>query len=162
VIPFHSFDGIPAAQFNWREELYRQALLAFGSSTRGSYYDEELMAEWRLLYNPLSNDDSADSFKHRWESHFGPTYNTNGSLTGNPPWMGYNPDILLAPNKIRYWLDIIDASTGLGRFSVDRIGRRTYVNDNNKVNQVFKEVINDIVFIESNNDAKINYYNSIG
>jgi hypothetical protein len=28
--------------------------MAFGSSTHGSYYDEELMAEWRQLYNPTS------------------------------------------------------------------------------------------------------------
>lgn len=40
--------------FNWREELYRRALIAYGTSTDGSYYDEELMAEWRNLYDPTS------------------------------------------------------------------------------------------------------------
>jgi len=35
--------------------------VAYGSSVRGSYYDEELLAEWRDIFNPASED-----FKKDW------------------------------------------------------------------------------------------------
>jgi hypothetical protein len=47
-------DIFPNVAFDWREELFRQALLAYGSSTEATFYDQELMAEWRLLYDPSS------------------------------------------------------------------------------------------------------------
>jgi len=91
--------------FDWKEELYRQALIAYGSSTRASYYDEELMAEWRYLFDPESTiaNKGNDSFEHYWTMHFGSAL----------PWSGYNVDILIAPETIRYWLDLIDAEQSL-------------------------------------------------
>jgi hypothetical protein len=50
-----SLDSVfPYTAFDWREELFRKALISYGSSTHGSYYDEELMAEWRALFDPTS------------------------------------------------------------------------------------------------------------
>lgn len=110
----------PEAQFNWREELYRQALIAWGSSVEGSYYDEELLAEWRKLYDPYNTD-----FYNDWK------------LEINSAWYGYNPDILFAPDKINYWLDIVDINSSVGKYSVNRIGRRTTVSNNSKIHEVF-------------------------
>lgn len=145
----------PESQFNWREELYRQALLAWGSSVEGSYYDEELIAEWRKLYDPYNMD-----FYNDWK------------LEINSAWMGYNPDILFAPDKINYWLDIIDINSSVGKFSVNRIGRRTSATNNSKIHEVFQQEVPDIVFVEnlyskSDDDRKriaenIAYYISIG
>lgn len=148
--------------FNWREELYRQALLAYGTSTEGSYYDEELMAEWRNIFDPSSTWDlkGMDSFQRSWEDHFG---EDNDEI----PWAGYTVDVKIAPEKLRYWLDIIDTSAGVGIYGVNRIGRRTIAQENTKINQVFEGEIPDLVFIENTGQPQemienTQYYISIG
>lgn len=148
--------------FNWREELYRQALLAYGTSTEGSYYDEELMAEWRNIFDPSSTWDlkGMDSFQRSWEDHF-------GEDNDETPWAGYTVDVKIAPEKLRYWLDIIDTSAGVGLYGVNRIGRRTIAQENTKINQVFEGEIPDLVFIENTGQPQemienTQYYISIG
>lgn len=90
--------------------------MAYGSSVEGTYYDEELLAEWREIYDPTNKD-----FKDEWELHYGKT------------WSGYNVNIKLNPSKIRFWLDIVDTTSPLGRYSVQRIGRRSKVTENSKI-----------------------------
>lgn len=151
--------------FNWREELYRQALLAYGSSTDGSYYDEELMAEWRGIYDPTSTflNKGSESFQAGWEDHY-------GADNAQVPWTGYNVAVKVAPETLRYWLDIIDTSASIGRYGVNRIGRRTMVKDNSQINEVFEADIPDIVFILNDGSnlstiqmkEKTEYYISIG
>lgn len=120
--------------FQWREELYRKGLAAYGSSTRGSYYDEELLAEWRDIYDPWNKD-----FYRDWLNHFGETVK----------WQGYAIDVVTKPQRLRYWLDIIDTNTALGAYSVKRIGRRSIVQENNKINEVISKAVPDIVFIDA-------------
>lgn len=132
--------AMPASMpFEWREELYRMALLAYNSSTEGSYYDEELRAEWRLIFDP-----SSEEFERRWNEHYG----------GLVDWNGYNIDVITSPQSIRYWLDIIDTSTPLGAYSVNRIGRRTITQENNKINEVISKEIPDIVFIDDSEEDR--------
>lgn len=131
--------GMP---FEWREELYRRALLAFNTSTEGSYYDEELMAEWRLIYDPSSED-----FERRWKEHY-------GTDVSSVPWNGYNIDVIVSPQNIRYWLDLIDTATPLGAYSVNRIGRRSIVKENNKINEVLAKEVPDIVFIDDSDSDR--------
>lgn len=158
-----AFPNLDASyHFNWREELYRQALLAYGTSTEGSYYDEELMAEWRNIFDPSSTWDlkGMDSFQRNWEDHFG---EDNDEI----PWAGYTVDVKIAPEKLRYWLDIIDTSAGVGVYGVNRIGRRTIAQENTKINQVFEGEIPDLVFIENTGQPQemienTQYYISIG
>lgn len=143
------FPNHPEYWFNWREELYRRALMAYGSSTDGSYYDEELMAEWRNLYDPTSTIEleGPDSFEQKWEDKYG----AGGDA---PVWQGYRVEVYTNPEKIRYWLDFIDTTSELGKYSVSRIGRRTVVTEDSKVNEVYAREINDIVFIEAPVDEK--------
>lgn len=117
--------------YDWREELYRRALNAYGSSQEGSYYDEELIAEWRQVFD-FDNED----FKQGWEDYF-----KEGTFRG------YNPDVKNAPEKLRYWLDFIDSSAPIGQYSVDRIGRRTLAWEDSQINEVYAREINDVVFI---------------
>lgn len=119
--------------FDWREELYRRALNAYGASTEGSPYDEELLAEWRNIF-----DYSNEKFKTAWEDY----YNTDAV-----PFRGYNVDVKNAPEKLRYWLDFIDSDAPIGKYSIDKIGRRTLAWEDSKINEVYAKQINDIVFI---------------
>ena len=127
----------------WREELYRRALRAqVINSVYDNYYDSELIAEWRNLYDPNNKD-----------------------------WVNYNywnPDVTENPAAINYWLDFIDTSSPLGKYSVKSIGRRTKVENNNDIKSVYNRDVEDVVYFKiSDYDVEerknlIEGYNSIG
>lgn len=149
------FPGNSSAQFDWREELYRSALMNFNNSTTGNYaetnstnYDAELIAEWREIYDP-TNFSGNDSFRALWTGYF-----VDPAFPNVKAWTGYTPDVIIAPQKLRYWLDIISSDAPIGRYGIDKIGRRTYTNENTKINEVYPEEILDIVFFEIPSSAK--------
>lgn len=136
--------GPPCSE--WREELYRQALVAKTQSGFGSYnnyYYEELLTEWRKLYDPTNDD---------WK--------TNNELT-----CYWNPDVFNNPEKLVFWLDFIDSSSEIGKYSVGQIGRRTKVVNNNDIKTIYNKEVPDIVFIPADAENKqelISHYNAIG
>lgn len=168
--------------FNWREELYRMALINYGASTDvqiatdgavkqlGEHYFEEMRAEWRLVFNPESTvaNDGPDSYEGKWSE----VYGTKTVM----PWCGYNVNVVKDPGSVRYWLDIIDSSDEIGKYSVNRIGRRSVIKENSQINELFSHPINDIVFLDASNEdwkykeqmngtgiaGRIKYYTSIG
>lgn len=121
----------------WREELYRRALNAQASnSVYDNYYDSELIAEWRNLYNPM---------------------NKNWDATNH-----WNPDVFNDPASINFWLDFIDTSSALGKYSIKNIGRRTKVVNNNDIKTVYNSEVPDVVFIEGLDQDLIVKYQGIG
>lgn len=121
----------------WREELYRRALNAqVSNSVYDNYYDSELIAEWRNLYNPM---------------------NKNWDATNH-----WNPDVFNNPGSINFWLDFIDTSSALGKYSIKNIGRRTKVVNNNDIKTVYNSEVPDVVFIEGLDQDLIVKYQGIG
>lgn len=121
----------------WREELYRRALNAqVSNSIYDNYYDSELIAEWRNLYNPM---------------------NKNWDATNH-----WNPDVFNDPGSINFWLDFIDTSSALGKYSIKNIGRRTKVVNNNDIKTVYNSEVPDVVFIEGLDQDLIVKYQGIG
>lgn len=124
----------------WREELYRRALIAqVTNSVYDNYYDSELIAEWRNLYNPINEN---------WNS-------TNH----------WNPDVFNDPGSLNFWLDFIDATdptVALGKYSVKNIGRRTKVVNNTDVKVIYNSEVPDVVFIEGLDQDLIVKYQGIG
>lgn len=121
----------------WREELYRRALNAqVSNSVYDNYYDSELIAEWRNLYNPM---------------------NKNWNATNH-----WNPDVFNDPGSINFWLDFIDTSSALGKYSIKNIGRRTKVVNNNDIKTVYNSEVPDVVFIEGLDQDLIVKYQGIG
>lgn len=121
----------------WREELYRRALNAqVSNSVYDNYYDSELIAEWRNLYNSM---------------------NKNWDATNH-----WNPDVFNDPGSINFWLDFIDTSSALGKYSIKNIGRRTKVVNNNDIKTVYNSEVPDVVFIEGLDQDLIVKYQGIG
>lgn len=121
----------------WREELYRRALNAqVSNSVYDNYYDSELIAEWRNLYNPM---------------------NKNWDATNH-----WNPDVFNDPGSINFWLDFIDTSSALGKYSIKNIGRRTKVVNNNDIKTVYNSEVPDVIFIEGLDQDLIVKYQGIG
>ena len=127
--------GLPCDE--WREELYRHALEAqVSNSVYNSYYDTELIAEWRNIYN---------------------TTNKNWDATNH-----WNPAVFNDPDSINFWLDFIDTSSALGKYSIKNIGRRTKVVNNNDIKTVYNSEVPDVVFIEGLDQDLIVKYQGIG
>lgn len=63
----------------------------------------------------------------------------------------YKTDLEKHPDQINYYLDFIDENSQLGQYSVNNIGRRAKIIDNNNqgINCVFEPVIPDVVYISS-------------
>lgn len=127
--------GLPCDE--WREELYRRALNAqVTNSVYDNYYDSELIAEWRGLYDPLNKN---------WD-----TYNH------------WNPDVFNNPSNLNFWLDFIDTGSEIGRYSVNEIGRRTKVVNSSDITSVYNMEVPDIIFIEGLDQDLIAQYRGIG
>ena len=143
----------------WREELYRRALQAqVTNSVQDNYYDEEnatnrtatnnaydnyysneLIAEWRKLYDPMNSNYRDDH---------------------------WNPAVFMDPDSLVFWLDFIDTGSEMGQYSVKEIGRRTKVENNTSIKSIYNKEVPDIVFVR-NQDASqrkdiIDTYNQIG
>lgn len=122
--------------FEWREELYRQALEHAVSGDTSAFYDAELLAEWRRLFDPMNEE---------WEATWNAIYDESD-------WEGWNPDVYTDPGKISYWLDFIDTGSSLGYYSVNKIGRRSKVINSSDVTSIYNMEVPDIVFIENPGD----------
>lgn len=123
----------------WREELYRQALIASLNNLTNSNYDMELLAEWRNLYDPENAD---------WK------------VTDN-----WNPKVYSDPRNLNYWLDFIDTGAAIGKYSVNMIGRRTKVINSSEVTCIYNTEVPDVIFMTQEqweNVEKRKYYDSIG
>nr|DAR80348.1 MAG TPA: hypothetical protein [Caudoviricetes sp.] len=60
----------------------------------------------------------------------------------------WNPDVFNDSGSINFWLDFIDTSSALGKYSIKNIGRRTKVVNNNDIKTVYNSEVPDVVFIE--------------
>lgn len=59
----------------------------------------------------------------------------------------YLTEIQTTPEKMEYFLDFIDTSASIGKYSVSQIGRRTKVIEDDSINCLFEPETPDLVFI---------------
>lgn len=124
----------PSDPYEWREELYRRALLAqtttgFASNysasqtpkTGNNYFYEELIGFWRDLYDP--NKEEWNSFNH------------------------WNPDVQNHPENLIFWFDLIDTGSSIGNYSIGQIGRRTKAVNKKEIKTIYNKEVPDILFI---------------
>lgn len=138
---------------DWREMIYRQICedAKMGTSTSDyNYYSAEMLAEWRYLYCPYTEKNEAlyvteeeakraTEWKTLWTRYYGESI----------PWTGWNPAVYESPQELNYFLDFIDSSAEIGKYSVQKIGRRTQVINDSDVTSIYTTEIPDIIFVES-------------
>lgn len=116
------FDALnPYIIKDWRTQLYVQGLIAERTGIDTGYYFAELKEGWPLIYNVAE------------QRFYGEEQD--------------EPVQLQALCDGNYFLDFIDSSGPMGKFSVNAIGRRTNVNVNEDVNCLFEPEIPNIVFL---------------
>lgn len=165
----YRYSKIELKDFPWQEELYMQALIKKESGTTSPYYDEELIAEWRKVYNPGTMDWFvwADSDDGKYFSKAGGWFEETLRVVSYAPLTDcfgnkqpelsspsdepYQLNILISPwnpsfygdtSQLTYWLDFID----LPQYSVPAIGRRTKVTSNEKISKMTWPEIPQIIF----------------
>lgn len=62
-------------------------------------------------------------------------------------WGGWNPDVTDAPANLVFWLDFIDTTSAVGKYSVKQIGRRMKVVNDDSINLLYNKLIPPIVFV---------------
>lgn len=108
---------------DWRTELYLKGLQAlYNNSTDTGYYFQELRAFWPQIY-----DLKEQQF---WGEAEDPSLQARVLTDGN------------------YFLDFIDSSGPLGKWSVSNIGRRSDVVIDEEINCLFEPEIPNIVFLD--------------
>lgn len=113
----------PYVTIDWRTELYLQGLQAlYNNSTDQGYYFQELRAFWPQIY-----DLKEQQF---WGEAEDPALQARVLTDGN------------------YFLDFIDSSGPLGKWSVSNIGRRSDVVVDEEINCLFEPEIPNIVFLD--------------
>lgn len=115
---------------DWRDELYFQGVNAESLSLDTNYYYTELVNEWPKQYQNkeegnLSSDQDRD----------------------------FTKQAINYPGDLDFFLDFIDSNSPIGEFSVQNIGRRTKVINDDKINCVFEAEIPDRILIESGTDT---------
>lgn len=121
---------------DWRTELYFQGVAAEPFGTESNYYYPELKNEWPKIYE--IKPDVYNSQTNSYENH-----------------SDFRPEYLQDITQINYFLDFIDSDSDVMNFSVNNIGRRGCVINDNNVNCVFEPNVPDVILIKENGSAAI-------
>lgn len=138
----------------WREELFRQALLNRENGSQKGDYDDELLAKinneylWRKqLFDPQN-----ETWHEEWNNQID---STNSDKEKIDTWDGWNPAIYIDPSLITYWLDFIDVDQLISKYSVNKIGRRTKALTKTNMSLLYKLNVPDIIFFENTGEADL-------
>lgn len=117
---------------DWRTKLYLEGSQGSRFGTDSNYYYPELVNEWGKIFE-LTKKEGSDTYED-----------------------SFRQEIQDYPDKLDYFLDIIDGEgTSLAELSVQNIGRRTRVINDDKINCIFEPAIPDFIIInEDDGSAK--------
>ncbi len=138
----------------WREELFRQALLNSENGSQKGDYDDELLAKidneylWRKqLFDPQN-----ETWHEEWNNQID---SANSNKEKIDTWDGWNPAIYIDPSLITYWLDFIDVDQLVSKYSVNKIGRRTKALTKTNMSLLYKLNVPDVIFFENTGEADL-------
>lgn len=138
----------------WREELFRQALLNSENGSQKGDYDDELLAKidneylWRKqLFDPQN-----ETWHEEWNNQID---SVNSNEEKIDTWDGWNPAIYIDPSLVTYWLDFIDADQLVSKYSVNKIGRRTKALTKTNMSLLYKLNVPDVIFFENTGEADL-------
>ena len=138
----------------WREELFRQALLNSENGSQKGDYDDELLAKidneylWRKqLFDPQN-----ETWHEEWNNQID---SANSNEEKIDTWDGWNPAIYIDPSLVTYWLDFIDVDQLVSKYSVNKIGRRTKALTKTNMSLLYKLNVPDVIFFENTGEADL-------
>ena len=163
VVQYYPTDGDGYTVRDWRTEIYLQGMLAKNNGTDAGMYYHNL----ELDYTEATNDKSwiadilrygrknrvdTDYYFQELEAFWPQMYNLKTQKFYGEEES--NGDFLTtALTDGVYYLDFIEPQTsGLGEFSIQNIGRRMDVVNDDKINCLFQPAIPDVVFLNADDE----------
>ena len=165
VVKYYPSSGDGYTVLDWRTEIYLQGMLAKNNGTDAGMYYHNL----ELDYTQASNDRNwiagilrygrknridTDYYFQELEAFWPQMYNLE-----TQKFYGQEKENELSTTSLAdgvYYLDFIEPQTsGLGEFSIQNIGRRMDVVNDEKINCLFQPLIPDVVFL--NRDDEENF-----
>ena len=113
-----------------------------GGHTGYEQYYTDLFKFWRQLYNPSpSEEDKANYF------------DSNGydGLGAGAYW---NKDVYLNPSNLYFWFDFLDTEGELGKYSANKIGSRSKVENKPSTKSIYYKETPEVQFIILPTEAK--------
>ena len=110
---------------DYRTQLYLSGVNSQPFGLNSNYYYTELKNEWPKLYNIQGQQDQEEQ---------------------QPSFF---PQVIKHPSDIDYFLDFIDTSSAISQLSVNNIGRRTLVINDDSINCIFEPDNPDVVIIQA-------------
>lgn len=149
---YFSLVGTPCHE--WREELFRQALLNNENGAQKGNYDDELLAkiDGKYLWRSQLFDPQNETWHDEWKNQID---QINDNEENKDTWDGWNPAIYIDPGLITYWLDFIDTDQLISKYSVNQIGRRTKALTKNNLSLLYKLDVPDVIFFENTGEADL-------
>lgn len=138
----------------WREELFRQALLNSENGSQKGDYDDELLAKIdnKYLWRKQLFDPQNETWHEEWNNQID---SANSNEEKIDTWDGWNPAIYIDPSLITYWLDFIDVDQLVSKYSVNKIGRRTKALTKTNMSLLYKLNVPDVIFFENTGEADL-------
>lgn len=148
--------------FDWRTEIYLQGMLAKNNGTDAGMYYHNLELDYTQAANDKNwiadilrygrkNRIDTDYYFQELEAFWPQMYNLETQM-----FYGQESGTELNSTALTdgvYYLDFIEPQTsGLGEFSIQNIGRRTDVINDDKINCLFQPNIPDVVFLNHDDE----------
>ena len=138
---------------DWRSELFLQGAMAEQMGIDSNYYYTELKNEWLKIYDLKQKKiECSDETRKAINKKYFNKENISNQILAVEGGFRDTMNDKIKMQSLDYYLDFIDTGSRLGNISVKKIGRRTKVLNDPKVNCIFAAGIPDYVFINKSID----------
>lgn len=119
----------------------------YGITGYESYYTD-LLAFWRLLYDPKTTDNVG--------------YYVGNVSVDEIEYYGWNRSIIVDPSNLIFWFDLLDPMGGaLQKFSISAIGNRSKVVNDTKVKSIIYKEVPTLIYISQEQYAQLKMTNQL-
>lgn len=170
VVKYYPTEGDGYTVFDWRTEIYLQGMLAKNNATDAGMYYHNL----QLDYTEAANDKTwiGDVLRYGRKNRVDTDYYFQELEAFWPQMYNLETQKFYAEEKAEeskdrefttayladgvYYLDFIEPQTsGLGEFSIQNIGRRMDVVNDEEINCLFQPLIPDVVFLNRDDEETL-------
>lgn len=113
-----------------------------GGRTRYEQYYTDILSFWRQLYNPAPSEEEKKNY-----------FDVNGyDKKGAGAY--WNKDVYLNPSNLYFWFDFLDTEGELGKYSANKIGSRSKVENKPSTKSIYYKETPEVQFIILPTEAK--------
>jgi len=68
--------------------------------------------------------------------------------------MGWTNTVTTNPDNLTFWLDFIDTGSDVGKYSVNKIGRRTKIVKDSGANVIYNKDVPEVLFVPNTDEGR--------